>query len=169
MCLITTHGFVANENILRVALIQHCIERQTTEFVHFRSKMSRLNSVTMMSRERRIVHWGGSFSDRGTMRAVSRFIYCRTSFMRPWSRILLFQHRIPLFNLQAIPIIFLCFCRAPLFSLHFSKSWDFPTSFKCAFTIHNDSMIHVLVSGQLNTRRFFHDNEIIVSGHCLIF
>lgn len=168
MGFIATHGFVTNENILRVALIHHRIERQSTDFVNFSSEMSRLDSVTMMRRERWIVHWRGSFSDRGTVWAISRFIYCRTSFMRPCCWILLVQHRIPLFNLQAFPIIFLCFCWAPLFSLHFSKSCDFSTSFKCTFTIHYDSMIHVLVSGQLDTRRFIHDDEILVAGYCLV-
>ena len=52
MGFIATHGFVTNENILRVALIHHRIERQSTDFVNFSSEMSRLDSVTMMRRER---------------------------------------------------------------------------------------------------------------------
>ena len=99
MSVVATHGLVTDKNILRVALVHHCIEREAPNIVALSpSVVSRLHPLTVL-REWRIVHGGCFFTNRGAMWTVGRLINCCASLLKSLGRSLDVDQRVSLLYL----------------------------------------------------------------------
>ena len=116
-------------------------------------------------RKRRLIHWGGSFSDRCLVLGLCWFIKCCTSLLRPCSWILKIDDWISLLHLKTISFILQSFLWTFLVPLHLFQSGDLLTSCKCTFTIVYCSTEHISVPGHYNTWWCFHRDEMILSGN----
>ena len=169
MSFITAHWLITDEHILGVVKINHGIEWKSLDMTCFSSVVvGRLDPWSIL-RERRLVHWRGSFSNGCLVLGLCWFIKCCTSLGRSCSWILKIYYWISLLYLKTISFIFQGLCWTLLIPLHLSQSSDLLASCKRTFTIVDCPSEHISIPGHHNAWWCFNRDVMILPRHRFAF